>query len=118
MVRIPMDVGNRLKSPRDCQKPLCYAALGNGNSCWHALAQSGTVVRSRRNRLDFTVIGPAVNLAARIDGLCRDVGRPVLLSASFVATSGLAAQHLGAFSLKGLSEPQEIYTPPAGVGVG
>jgi adenylate cyclase len=70
------------------------------------------------NRLDFTVIGPAVNLAARIDGLCRDLGRPVLLSASFVATSGLAAQRLGAFRLKGLSEPQEIYTPPAGVGVG
>jgi adenylate cyclase len=69
------------------------------------------------NRLDFTVIGPAVNLAARIDELCRDLQRPVLLSASFVANSGLAAQHLGAFRLKGLSEPQDIYTAPAGVGV-
>jgi adenylate cyclase len=65
------------------------------------------------NRLDFTVIGPAVNLASRIEGLCRDLGRPVLLSANFVALSGLPAQHLGAFNLKGLSRPQEIYAPSA-----
>ena len=65
------------------------------------------------NRLDFTVIGPAVNLAARIEGLCRDLGRHVLLSAGFVAASGMAAQHLGTFSLKGLSDPQQVYAPPA-----
>jgi adenylate cyclase len=64
------------------------------------------------NRLDFTVIGPAVNLAARIEGLCRELGRPVLLSESFVAASGLAARHLGTFALKGLTDPQRIFAPP------
>jgi adenylate cyclase len=68
------------------------------------------------SRLDFTVIGPAVNLAARIEGLCRDLGRPVLLSDDFVAASGLPADSLGAFELKGLTGSRQIYAPPANVG--
>jgi adenylate cyclase len=65
------------------------------------------------SRLDFTVIGPAVNLAARIESLCRDLARPVLLSQAFVTASARPAEPLGAFPLKGLSEPQQIYAPPA-----
>jgi adenylate cyclase len=65
------------------------------------------------NRLDFTVIGPAVNLAARIEGLCRELGRPVLLSADFAEASGLPLEPLGAFPLKGLAEPQRVYAPPS-----
>jgi len=64
------------------------------------------------NRLDFTVIGPAVNLVARIEGLCGELAQPVLLSANFVSACGLAARPLGAFRLKGLDEPQLVYAPP------
>ena len=37
--------------------------------------------------------------------------RPVLLSAGFVAASGVGAEPLGSFSLKGLAEPQQVYAP-------
>ena len=62
-------------------------------------------------RLDFTVIGPAVNLTARIEWMCRQLGRPLLLSADFVRAGGLAATSLGAFPLKGVGAEQEIFVP-------
>jgi adenylate cyclase len=66
-------------------------------------------------RLDFTVIGPAVNLTARIESMCRQLGRSLLLSAGFVSAGGVAAQSLGSFALKGVALEQEIFVP-AGVG--
>jgi len=63
-------------------------------------------------RLDFTVIGPAVNLTARIESLCRQLGRQILLSSDFVKHSGIEAQSLGTFALKGVGAEQEIFAPP------
>jgi adenylate cyclase len=62
-------------------------------------------------RLDFTVIGPAVNLTARIESMCRELGRQLLLSSDFVRLGGIAAQSLGRFSLKGVGADQEIFAP-------
>jgi adenylate cyclase len=62
-------------------------------------------------RLDFTVIGPAVNLTARIESLCRQLGKPLLLSSDFVKAGAVAAQPLGRFPLKGVAEEQEIFMP-------
>jgi adenylate cyclase len=62
-------------------------------------------------RLDFTVIGPAVNLTARIESMCRQLGRQPLLSSEFVRQGRIAAQSLGTFSLKGVGAEQEIFTP-------
>jgi adenylate cyclase len=61
--------------------------------------------------LDFTVIGPAVNLTARIEGLCRELGRRPLLSSEFVRVSRLPAKELGEFALKGIRAKQRIYVP-------
>src|SRR5262249_37084098 len=63
-------------------------------------------------RLDFTVIRPAVNLAARIEALCSQLGRSLPLSAEFVAAGGTPAQVLGEFALKGVADVQRIYAPP------
>jgi adenylate cyclase len=64
-----------------------------------------------RERLDFTVIGPAVNLAARIGGLCGALGQTLLLSDDFVRASGAPADPVGAYHLKGIGAPQTIYAP-------
>ena len=67
-----------------------------------------------RKRLDFTVIGPAVNLASRIESLTKTVRRPVLFSLAFAEMAGRVAdmESLGAFQVKGLSEPIEVLTFP------
>jgi adenylate cyclase len=62
-------------------------------------------------RLDFTVIGPAVNLTARIESLCRQLGRQFLLSSDFVKAGGVSAISLGRFALKGVGSEQEIFVP-------
>ena len=60
-------------------------------------------------RLDFTVIGPAVNLTARIESMCKNLQRSPLLSAEFVQASGVRAELLGEFALKGVGARQPIY---------
>lgn len=62
-------------------------------------------------RLDFTVIGPAVNLTARIESMCRPLGRQLLLSSDFVKAGGTPAHSVGTFSLKGVGADQEIFVP-------
>jgi len=65
------------------------------------------------DRLDFTVIGPAVNEAARLEKLCKELGTPILMSKSFVqAAQGLREQLLpmGRHPLRGVREAQEVFT--------
>ena len=63
------------------------------------------------DRLDFTVIGPAVNEVARIETLCESLGRRVLVSAALAAAIGddNELEPLGAHSLRGVREPSEIF---------
>jgi adenylate cyclase len=63
------------------------------------------------DRLDFTVIGPAVNEAARIETLCEPLGRKVLVSAEFAAAAPNCndLQPLGRHRLRGVREPRAIY---------
>ncbi len=63
-------------------------------------------------RLDFTVIGPAVNLVTRIEGLCPVLGRPLLTSARFASPCGSKLVSLGRYPLRGIAEEQEVFGLP------
>jgi adenylate cyclase len=63
------------------------------------------------DRLDFTVIGPAVNEVARIEALCEPLGRSVLVSAEFadaIAEGDSRLVSLGPPSLRGVKREKEV----------
>jgi adenylate cyclase len=64
-------------------------------------------------RLDFTIIGPAVNEATRIEGLCGPLGRHLLISDSFVRAAPALKprlRSLGRHALRGVREAREVFT--------
>ena len=63
------------------------------------------------DRLDFTVIGPAVNEVARVETLCEPLGRKVLVSAALAAAIADTKQlePFGPHILRGVREPTEIF---------
>ena len=65
------------------------------------------------DRLDFTVIGPAVNEVARIAAMCRSLDQDVLLSSAFAGSAETCAARLvsvGRYALRGVGRPQELFT--------
>jgi adenylate cyclase len=64
-------------------------------------------------RLDFTVLGPAVNEAARIESLCGSLDKSVIVSSAFADEAGAARSRLvslGRYAMKGVAMPQELFT--------
>ena len=68
-----------------------------------------------KERLDFTIIGPAVNEVSRILAMSRSVERDVLLSADFAAAAGPEMRRrlvsVGRYALRGVAQPLELFTP-------
>jgi adenylate cyclase len=62
------------------------------------------------DRLDFTAIGPAVNLVSRLEGLCRPLDKTVLISGAFAAETGTPLVSLGAHELRGIASPCAVVT--------
>jgi adenylate cyclase len=85
--------------------PLSFgAALHLGEMLWGNI---GTA-----DRLDFTAIGPAVNLVSRLEGLCRPLGRSVLISGAVAAETSTTLIPLGEHDLRGIATPCAVFTLP------
>lgn len=63
------------------------------------------------HRLDFTLIGPDVNLVSRLQGICSTTGQSLLMSERFAGLlEPTLVRPLGAYPLKGFAEPAALYT--------
>jgi class 3 adenylate cyclase len=80
------------------------AALHLGDIFWGNIGAA--------DRLDFTAIGPAVNLVSRLEGLCRPLGKAVLVSGAFAAETTVSLIPLGTYALRGIVSPCVVFTVP------
>jgi adenylate cyclase len=79
-----------------------------GIALHHGEASYGNIGSGRR--LDFTVIGPAVNLTSRLQGLCAPLSCQLLMSQHFADLLGRPdVRPLGAHLVKGFTEPIELF---------
>ncbi|HET6521452.1 MAG TPA: adenylate/guanylate cyclase domain-containing protein, partial [Geminicoccaceae bacterium] len=65
------------------------------------------------DRLDFTVVGPAVNEASRIERMCRSLDQDVIVSSAFAEAGPTCRERLvslGRYALRGVRRPQELFT--------
>jgi class 3 adenylate cyclase/uncharacterized protein (DUF427 family) len=65
-----------------------------------------------RERLEFTVIGAAANTAARVESMCKTLGRPIVISRAFAQAYGGPLQSLGRHKVKDVEGEQELFTLP------
>jgi adenylate cyclase len=63
-------------------------------------------------RLDFTVIGPAVNQTSRLQDLTKEIGVPILASGEFAQAANMGMRYLGARTIRGVSAPIDVFGPP------
>jgi adenylate cyclase len=99
-----MDAENDARA-RDGDGPLAFGlALHFGKVAY------GNV--GARRRLDFTVIGPAVNRASRLQDLAKTLGRRVLVSRACAREVGIPLVDLGRHHLRDVEHPQRVFTLP------
>jgi adenylate cyclase len=101
--RAALTEANAERSARDEPELRYGLALHLGEVLYGNIGSAG--------RLDFTTIGPAVNLTARLETLTRDLGRDLVASSAFARHCPEALHSLGTFHLRGFQAPQEVFAP-------
>lgn len=91
------------QSPRD-------EALHGGVALHYGTVSYGNI--GVGDRMDFTVIGPDVNLTSRIERLCRELDRQLIMSEAFAERLGRPLWELGHFELRGFSKMQRLFELP------
>jgi adenylate cyclase len=102
--RAGMDHLDRARAAKNLPPLPFGTALHLGEMLWGNI---GTA-----DRLDFTAIGPAVNLVSRLEGLCRPLGRSVLMSGAFAAEATQEVVPLGEHGLRGIATPCAVFGLP------
>jgi class 3 adenylate cyclase len=102
--RAGMDHLDRIRAAQGLPPLPFGTALHVGEMLWGNI---GTA-----DRLDFTAIGRAVNLVSRLEGLCRPLGRTVLLSDAFAAETTQPLVPLGEHRLRGIAAPCAVFALP------
>ena len=96
---------NRMRSEQSLPTTRFYLGLHLGTVLYGNIGTS--------ERLDFTVVGRAVNEASRIQALCKSVDRNVILSAAFAKAATRSSNRLvslGRYALRGVRQAQELFT--------
>jgi adenylate cyclase len=102
---VAIDHVSKAREARGTMTTQAYLALHEGEVLYGNFGS--------RARLDFTVLGPAVNEAARIAALCQSLDQTVIISEAFASTSGALRDRLvglGRFALRGVGRPQMLWT--------
>ena len=98
---------------RNRRKPPGAAELRAGVALHYGTVSYGNI--GSGDRLDFTVIGPDVNLTSRIERLCRELDRHLIMSEAFAERLDRPVWELGHFELRGFARMQRLFElPPEG----
>jgi adenylate cyclase len=115
----PSACANLLRAVAEARRAMADLNARNSESGWAPL-NYGTGIHvgdvmygniGSRARLDFTVIGPAVNMASRLEALTKQLDKPVLLSRAFAdfVESEFDLERVGKYPVRGFNDPIELF---------